>query len=104
SPEPEKLELTLARLKAVVGEENVGSPEVLDTHRPDAFQLKRFGVTSLAGVKTAPAAPASIALRLLRPALEATVQLRDGIPIWIGFHGTHGAIATASGPWHTSGD
>jgi protein ImuB len=44
SPEPEKLELTLARLKAVVGEENVGSPEILDTHRPDAFSLKKFGL------------------------------------------------------------
>src|SRR5439155_2075938 len=45
APEPEKLELTLARLKAVVGEENVGSPEILDTHRPDAFSMKRFGVS-----------------------------------------------------------
>src|SRR5262249_6475527 len=45
SPEPEKLQLTLARLKAVVGEENVGSPEILDTHRPDGFRLKTFGMS-----------------------------------------------------------
>src|SRR5204863_4722530 len=105
SPEPEKLELTLARLKAVVGEENVGSPEILDTHRPDAFQLKRFGIAAERPHNSAAERPqASLSLRLLRPALEATVQLRDSLPIWIGFHGTHGAIATASGPWHTSGD
>src|SRR5881296_3742569 len=46
SPEPEKLELTLARLKAVVGEENVGAAEIADTHRPDAFQIKKFGLVN----------------------------------------------------------
>jgi protein ImuB len=42
APEPAKLELTLARLTKLVGLENVGSPELLDTHRPDAFRVKRF--------------------------------------------------------------
>jgi protein ImuB len=42
APEPAKLELTLARLAKLVGLENVGSPELLDTHRPDAFRVKRF--------------------------------------------------------------
>jgi protein ImuB len=42
APEPEKLELMLARLAKLVGAENIGSPEVLDTHRPDAFRVKRF--------------------------------------------------------------
>ena len=42
APEPAKLELTLARLAKLVGCKNVGSAEVLDTHRPDAFQIKRF--------------------------------------------------------------
>src|SRR5581483_407179 len=39
APEPVKLELTLARIKAFVGDEKVGSPEVLDTHRPGAFRM-----------------------------------------------------------------
>src|SRR5690348_11221145 len=39
TPEPLKLELTLARIKAFVGENKVGSPELLDTHRPGAFRL-----------------------------------------------------------------
>jgi len=42
APEPEKLELTLARLARLVGESNVGSPELVDTHRPGAFRIKRF--------------------------------------------------------------
>jgi len=44
APEPAKLELTLARLAKLVGLENVGTPELLDTHRPDAFRVKRFVV------------------------------------------------------------
>ena len=160
SPEPEKLELTLARLKALVGEENVGSPEILDTHRPDAFEVKTFGLGLGQGLGTRYASPplrggeaapkalpgwslksrvteggvsdhpgasrhpsserrgvpslkttptltpisSSLTLRLLRPALEATVQLRNSRPAWIAFHGVHGSIAAAAGPWHTSGD
>ena len=44
APEPEKLELTLARLIRLVGADNVGSPELVDTHRPGAFRIKRFSV------------------------------------------------------------
>ena len=42
APEPEKLELTLARLAKLVGAENIGAVELLDTHRPDAFRIKHF--------------------------------------------------------------
>src|SRR5437764_659010 len=42
APEPERLEITLARLVKLVGPGNVGSPEMLDTHRPDSFRMERF--------------------------------------------------------------
>jgi len=42
TPAPDRLELTLARLAGIVGEQKIGAVEVLDTHRPDAFQMKRF--------------------------------------------------------------
>jgi protein ImuB len=42
TPEPEKLELTLARMSSVVGKENVGSIELLDTHRPESFRIQHF--------------------------------------------------------------
>jgi len=48
-PEPEKLELTLARIAGIVGEGRVGSAELLDTHREGAFAVRHF----------APAEPAS---------------------------------------------
>jgi protein ImuB len=41
-PEPEKLELTLARIAGIVGEGRVGSVELLDTHREGAFAVRHF--------------------------------------------------------------
>jgi protein ImuB len=42
SPEPEKLELTLARIAEIVGENKVGSLRLLDTHRPEGFLMQHF--------------------------------------------------------------
>jgi protein ImuB len=41
-PEPEKLELTLARIAGIVGEGRVGSVELLDTHCEGAFAVRHF--------------------------------------------------------------
>jgi protein ImuB len=51
-PEPEKLELTLARITGIVGEGRVGSVELLDTHREGAFAVRHF-----APAESAPAEP-----------------------------------------------
>jgi protein ImuB len=42
SPEPQKLELTMARISGIVGEDNVGSVELLGTHRPEDFRMRHF--------------------------------------------------------------
>ncbi len=44
APEPEKLEITLARIRGLVGAANVGAAEILDTHRPDAFRMREIGI------------------------------------------------------------
>jgi protein ImuB len=41
-PEPEKLELTLARIAGIVGEGRVGSVELLNSHREGAFAVRHF--------------------------------------------------------------
>lgn len=46
-PEPERMEITLARIRALVGDGRVGSPVLCNTHRPDAFQLKKFTVATV---------------------------------------------------------
>lgn len=100
APEPEKLELTLARIAKIVGEGNVGSPELLDTHRPGAFRMLRFGT----GQAKVPAPPASLALRAFRPLLSAKVETEAGRPLSIFAPGIHGKIIARGGPWRTSGD
>ena len=101
APEPEKLELTLARIAAVVGEENVGSPELVNTHRPGAFRMSAPLQSRLS--KTFPSrdreGAVTLALRAFRPPLAAKVQAG-----FISAPGIHGRISRQAGPWRTSGD
>jgi hypothetical protein len=39
-PSPETLATLMARLGALVGETRCGSPQILDTHRPDGWSMK----------------------------------------------------------------
>ncbi|MGA8539705.1 MAG: DNA polymerase Y family protein [Terriglobales bacterium] len=52
-PEPEKLELTLARITGIVGEGRVGSVELLDTHREGAFAMRHFAPAELQAKQSA---------------------------------------------------
>jgi protein ImuB len=99
APEPEQLELTLARIAAIVGKENVGAPELANVYARDRFAMKHFGDNFGLIERRSHGA-----LRMFRPPLEATVQLRHGMPVWIGFSGMHGDIETASGPWRSGGE
>jgi protein ImuB len=119
SPDPEKLELTVARLAKLVGNANIGSPELTDTHRPGEFWMNKFfaqpnetrarGRTrkkSASGSDGGPAAVrrAATGCRIFRPRLAARVELREGRPVKIFFRGLYGRVMTASGPWKISGD
>jgi protein ImuB len=107
-PEPVKLELTLARIKAFVGEERVGSPELLDTHRPGAFRMMRVGRTSRPGGRGALWArtrgSALLALRVFRPPRGARVAIDSGRPSFVAAEGVRGRVLELAGPWRTSGD
>lgn len=113
APEPEKLELTLARIAAIVGETRVGSVEILDTHRPQGFQMRRFaGAAERAHENSAPnnnAHQTSVitALRMFRPAVPASVTVRDGSPSRISCpkkKTMDGQVLWVAGPWRFSGD
>jgi nucleotidyltransferase/DNA polymerase involved in DNA repair len=130
SPDPEKLEITMARTGHFVGAANIGSPELLDTHRPLSFRVGRFnpleasspandsgGSSVSSGVSLRIAEPASLlpatALRVFRPAMPAKVEARDNsqdpmnqvhAPGRVYFGGVWGDVMAASGPWRTSGD
>ena len=118
APEPEKLELTLARIAKLVGQENVGSPELIDTHRPDSFLIKRFIVKSKTDLKKHNRRAGNrqstignrqcLGFRMFRPALRAVVQVDQGIPrqisAWDKHRSVYGRVVELAGPWRTTGD
>ena len=100
APEPVKLELTIARLKSIVGPDRVGSPALIDTHRPDAFRM---------GAAFVPSAPATapkfrLSIRLFRPPRAARVAVASGHPSFVTAGAIRGKILDLAGPWRTSGD
>ena len=113
SPEPEKLELTLARIAGMVGENKVGTLELLDTHHPDGFRMRRFvaEVARKTPQKKTPdsaaAAAAVTALRRFRPPLRVNVTLENGQPIRVVCakkKEVQGDVLWRAGPWRASGD
>jgi protein ImuB len=113
SPEPEKLELTLARIAGMVGEHRVGAVELLDTHHPDGFRMQRFvaEVARKAPQKKTPdsaAATAAVtALRRCRPPLRVNVILESGQPVHVTCakkKEVQGDVLWKAGPWRSSGD
>ncbi len=110
APEPQKMELTIARIAAFVGAGNIGTPRLENTHRPDAFQMASFGASSavVQNVKSTNLAqvaqPPYAALRRFRPPRLAQVQLSGGRPARVQALSIHGVVTNVSGPWRTSGD
>ncbi len=110
SPEPEKLELTLARIAGLVGEPRVGSVELLDTHRAEGFRMRRFTPEAAPKInhqKAAEEKSAIAALRLFRPLLRATVTLENGElarVVCLKKKEVQGNVLWKAGPWRSSGD
>jgi protein ImuB len=125
APEPVKLEITLARIRSIVGEGAVGSPELLDTHRPRVFEFCGAGPLACGrppgrpagaltnwrgGLAWGPAAgqgacpTSTLALRIFRPVRTARVALASGQPSFVAADGIRGKVLEFAGPWRTSGD
>ena len=103
TPAPDRLELTLARIRGLVGEENAGTPELLDTHHPHPFLLSRkFPIVTPAAYHPPPTTHQ--AFRYFRPPLVARIELQQARPTRIAASGIAGKIAVAAGPWRTSGN
>jgi protein ImuB len=123
-PSPETLATLTARLGALVGESRIGSPALLDTWRPDGFEMKRFLPDSRES-RTASREPRTanhesrtanresritnseaLIVRRFRPPVAVRVTVARGRPVRVaidrrGMPGGH--VEQSAGPWRTSG-
>ena len=114
APAPEALSTLLARLSGLVGKQGCGMPAILDTHRPDAIEMRpfesrnsEFGIRNRRGVQEPRTLHSAlrIGFRRFRPPRPARVICDRGRPARvIAGDGVSGPIETAAGPWRTSGD
>lgn len=108
-PQPERLEVTLARIRNLIGdvsdrEPRAGSPGLLDTHRPDAFRMQRFDPQAARAEPAVTTCARAGALRMLRPPVPIRVECRSGQPAAILLHDQRLPVSNQAGPWRTSGD
>jgi len=101
-PEPDKLELLLARLRSIVGEDNVGSPQLQNSHGADAFTMAPFRPSLHAGSEKEPP-PSRLAVRAFRPPQPVLVTCWSDQPRSMFWQGSRFSIASCAGPWHSSG-
>jgi protein ImuB len=99
-----RLTETLARLSGLLGLERVGTPVLVETHRPDAFRMKPFR-WQIAEKKTdaLPPLPAA-ALRRFRSPLPASVFLAKNRPVHFRSAKVQGGVRAGKGPYLSSGD
>ena len=94
----------LARLGALVGDDRVGTPAPVDTHRPDAFTLQKPAETVPPPEPPPVHPPRGPVLRRFRPPRPARVDWADDRPARIESEPARGMVRSAAGPWRLSGD
>jgi protein ImuB len=107
-PTPEQLSTLLARLGALMGQDRVGTPVPVDSHRPGAFRMEPFATDHVRDQPPAASHQSLVsALRRCRQPVPARAVIEDGRPTRLttdrrGFAG--GRVLAATGPWRTSGN
>jgi protein ImuB len=119
-PSDETLATLIARLGALAGESRVGQPVLLDSHRPDAFEMRRFAPDEKVrpdNPVSRPDDPVAAAfrrndalesgvLRRFRPPIAIRVLVERGRPrhVFIDRRGMPGGrVEQCAGPWRSSG-
>ncbi|HEX3985722.1 MAG TPA: DNA polymerase Y family protein [Acidobacteriaceae bacterium] len=103
-PEPDRLDVTLARLRSVVGDERVGRAVLEDTHQPEAFRMAPFAIPEKTATLPVPQAQPRSARRRLRPPETVMVTLHERKPVSFVFRGKRYGVERAWGPWFFSGN
>ncbi len=107
-PSAETLATLMARLDALVGESRSGQAVLLDSHGPDAFEMRRYAPDeSVASTsRVASSVVDSAVLRRFRPPIAIRVAVERGRPRHVaidrrGMPGGH--VEQCAGPWRSSG-
>src|SRR6202167_2445447 len=102
-PEPMRLDVTLARIRSIVGEDCVGQAVLKDSNRYDSFHIEPF-VVSTSSASHRQAGPQRLAMRQLRPPEIVIVTVHNRHPDSFVFREKQYTIERAYGPWSSSGD
>jgi protein ImuB len=125
-PSPRLLTAALARLSALVDAQGIGSPVILDTHRPDSHRVTQFLLPSPQKENRTPlphrgrgpqfepkgeavrrglnSQGAILAVRRMRPPRSVEVMVDAGAPAHLRAAGLAGRIVAGAGPWRVSGE
>ena len=126
-PSPRLLTAALARLSAIVDASGIGSPVLVDSHRPDAMRMTPFLLPSprpspqrgegarilQRGERNWNPLPhrgrgqgegAILSVRRVRPPRPVEVTVAAGAPAYLRAAGLAGRIIAGAGPWRVSGE
>jgi protein ImuB len=102
-PETARLDVTLAQLKALLGEQNVGRPILLDSHARESYQVEPFAILPN-GCASAIAQRQQPSTRQLRPPQTISISLQDSQPRIFSFSEQRFVVQHAYGPWAAGGE
>src|SRR5262249_9375128 len=120
-PTPERLSTLMARLHALMGETRCGSPALVDSWKPGAFEMKPFAPRDSNVIHNHEPRPSThapwlvdntpkprilLALRRFRFPIPARVRVKDAHPEYVAIDRrglTGGGVTACAGPWRTSG-
>jgi protein ImuB len=102
-PEPINLDITLRRIKCIVGENSVGCAVLEDKHKPDSFKVVPFDITCRT-LRPNQSSTIKTATRKLRPPVSLSIKLNDQRPSSFLYEKNYFKVEQAYGPWNLSGE
>ncbi len=108
--DPNQFAETLARLAGLCGSENIGTPKLIPSYKPDSFRITvpEFDNSSDSHRRVVEASRGEdhigLQLRRFRPPLSSHVEFREGKPALLRSQVFAGPIVEMRGPFRSSGN
>jgi protein ImuB len=101
--DPHQFAETLARLQALLGTDEVGTPELEPSHHPNAFHLRPYDAEASAP-KDEEELLIGVPWLRFSPPVPANIIVNDARPAFLYSSRSTGPIRDARGPWLQDGD